>query len=216
MTEVLTAAEMRAVEGAAIDSGPVTGLALMERAGAGVVAAMLSRWPDLSIGQRRAVVLCGPGNNGGDGFVIARLLRQADWAVEVFLLGDSGKLPPDARRNFERWARLGTVKPLTKNMIEDQSVSGSCDVLIDALFGTGLARTVSLPLHRLGGHQATYRTVAVDIPSGLCGDSGRVIGLDDAVLRADLTVSFHRFKLGHMLAQGPAVCGHCVVADIGL
>lgn len=216
MTELLTAAEMRAVEGAAIDTGVVTGLTLMERAGAGVVAAMLSQWPKLSSGKRRAVVLCGPGNNGGDGFVIARLLRHAEWAVDVFLFGDPEKLPPDARTNFGRWAKLDSVKPLTQEIIENQSFPDSCDILIDALFGTGLARAVSLPLNRMGGRYAPYRTVAVDIPSGLCSDSGRVIGFGDAVLGADLTVSFHRLKVGHMLAQGPALCGHCVVADIGL
>ena len=84
MTELLTAAQMRAVEQAAIESGEVTGLELMERAGRGVVEAIFEEWPELSKTSEAAVVLCGPGNNGGDGFVVARLLREWGWEVEVF------------------------------------------------------------------------------------------------------------------------------------
>jgi len=96
MTELLTAAQMRAIEQAAIDSGEVTGIELMERAGAGVVEAIFEKWPELAKTDHCAVVLCGPGNNGGDGFVVARLLHEWGWEVEVFLYGDEDKLPPDA------------------------------------------------------------------------------------------------------------------------
>lgn len=91
MTELLTAAQMRAIEQAAIDSGAVTGLELMERAGQGVVEAIFDEWPALRrVGEtHRAVVLCGPGNNGGDGFVVARLLKESGWEVEVLLYGDA-------------------------------------------------------------------------------------------------------------------------------
>ena len=118
MTELLTAAQMRAIERAAIESGEVTGLELMERAGRGTVEAILEEWPELREGERRAVVLCGPGNNGGDGFVVARLLRERGWAVEVFLLGDPDKLPPDAWVNHERWsAGGGEVLPLDETAV---------------------------------------------------------------------------------------------------
>lgn len=216
MTELLTAAEMRSVEGAAIDSGAASGLELMERAGAGVVNAVLSQWPDLSGGAHSAVVLCGPGNNGGDGFVVARLLTKAGWTVRVFLYGDPDKLPPDARTNFERWIKMGRVTAVTADVMEDRSVPGACDLLVDALFGTGLGRAISLPLQKLGRNPKSFRTVAVDIPSGLCSDSGRIIGSAEQVLRADLTVSFHRAKVGHMIAQGPEISGTCVIVDIGL
>ncbi|MEL7000410.1 MAG: NAD(P)H-hydrate epimerase, partial [Pseudomonadota bacterium] len=103
MTELLTAAQMRAVEQAAIDSGEVTGLELMERAGRGVVEAILEWGPELATAPHRAVVLCGPGNNGGDGFVVARLLKQRGWEVEVFLYGDEDKLPRDAAENARLW-----------------------------------------------------------------------------------------------------------------
>ena len=112
MSELLTAAQMRAIEAAAIASGAVTGLELMERAGAGVVAAVLEEWPEMALTSQRAVVLCGPGNNGGDGFVVARLLAGRGWAVEVYLYGDAGKLPPDARVNYERWCEVGEVRGL--------------------------------------------------------------------------------------------------------
>ena len=114
MTELLTAAQMRAIEQAAIDSGEVTGLELMERAGAGVVEAIFEEWPELATTSHRAVVLCGPGNNGGDGFVVARLLKEWGWQVEVFLYGDEAKLPPDAKVNCERWREMGEVENLIK------------------------------------------------------------------------------------------------------
>ena len=99
MAELLTAAQMRAIERAAIDSGQVTGLELMERAGRGVVAAILQEWPDLATTSHRAVVLCGPGNNGGDGFVVARLLKERGWEVDVFLYGGCGLLRGGHRRD---------------------------------------------------------------------------------------------------------------------
>ncbi|MEM7500064.1 MAG: NAD(P)H-hydrate dehydratase, partial [Pseudomonadota bacterium] len=116
MTELLTAAQMRAIEQAAIDAGEVTGLELMERAGRGVVEAILDWRPRLTEGAHRAVVLCGPGNNGGDGFVIARLLHERGWEVEVFLYGRApehiDQLPPDAAENARRWSTMGPIRPL--------------------------------------------------------------------------------------------------------
>ena len=96
MTELLTAAQMRAIERAAIESGEVTGLELMERAGRGVVEAIFAEWPELKAEPQRAVVLCGPGNNGGDGFVVARLLKERGWEVLVRFLGARDRQPPDA------------------------------------------------------------------------------------------------------------------------
>ncbi len=234
MTELLTAAQMRAIEHVAIESGAVTGLDLMERAGQGVVDAICAEWPELRDGPHRAAILCGPGNNGGDGFVIARLLKDAGWEVQTFLFRDPAKLPPDARANYERWR--GETTPLS-----DYTPGLDCDVAIDAAFGTGLARPIEdeqllrfltemAEATRLrataragGGVSGTpFRTVAVDIPSGLCADSGRVLGGDHPWLQyvhcapVELTVSFHAEKLGHRLSSGPHYCGRVVVADIGL
>lgn len=222
MAELLTAAQMRAIEAAAIGGGAVTGLELMERAGRSVVEAAFAEWPELAQTPRRAVVLCGPGNNGGDGFVVARLLKDWGWSVAVFLSGDPARLPPDARVNHERWRGMGEVAPLS---LETLSVGPQPDMCIDALFGTGLSRPVASEIVAAVGAFAQAflggaKVVAVDICSGLCADSGRVLGGDGpslpAALRPDLTVSFHRAKCGHYLAEGPAFSGRLRVADIGL
>ena len=156
MTELLTAAQMRAIEQAAIRSGEVTGLELMERAGAGVVGAILAEWPELAETPGRAVVLCGPGNNGGDGFVIARLLAGRGWTVEVFLYGDPSKLPPDARVNCEQWLAMGSVNPWAPAIIS----TASADLFVDAVFGAGLTRApateVMAPLTELYVKGATF------------------------------------------------------------
>lgn len=217
MTELLTSAQMRAIERAAIESGAVTGLTLMERAGAGVVAAILAEWPSLAEGAHRAVVLCGPGNNGGDGFVVARLLHQRGWQVQLFLHGDPDRLPPDARVNHDRWLGLGEV---TAPAIFDPWET-EADLYVDALFGIGLTRPIEAggeaaqALEALDNaakyHQG--KLVAIDLPSGLCGDSGRTLG---RAYCSDLTVTFHRIKPGHLLAEGPNHCGRVACMDIGL
>lgn len=220
MNEILTSAQMRAIERAAIDSGAVSGLALMERAGAAVVAAALAKRPALAEGAHRALVMCGPGNNGGDGYVIARLLQARGWSVAVHALGDPAQLPPDARTNYFAWAALGTVRPMDDVPMALGPVPP--DLIVDALFGIGLSRPLDPELGALLAEIEAWREraqrwpliVAVDVPSGLCADSGRVLG---AALRADLTVTFHRLKLGHVLGGGPERCGEgVVVADIGL
>ena len=179
MTELLTAAQMRAIEQAAIDAGDVTGLELMERAGRGVVEAVFEEWPELAAAPHRAVVLCGPGNNGGDGFVVARLLKEWGWEVEVFLYGDPDKLPPDARVNYERWGELGNVSSLRER---DMRRGGFADIYVDALLGTGLKRgldgelfNVIRHLSGVNGDRYNDRLISIDAPSGLCLDSGRVL-----------------------------------------
>ncbi|KAJ54591.1 hypothetical protein ACMU_17955 [Actibacterium mucosum KCTC 23349] len=231
MTELLTSAQMRAIERAAIDSGKVTGLELMERAGAGVVEAVFEEWPELQKAPHRAVVLCGPGNNGGDGFVVARLLKEWGWQVRVYLYGDPEKLPPDARVNFDRWKVLGKVG--TWDNFEKLK-TWRCDLVIDALFGTGLKRGLE-PLSEFfwdmedivdycpvePGHKTGRPAiVSVDIPSGICSDSGKYFPHEKNYNRfaatAHLTVSFHRAKLGHYLSEGPKNSGKTVVKSIGL
>ena len=215
MQDLLTAAQMRAIEEAAIASGEVTGLELMERAGRGVVEAVFEEWPDLAAAPHRAVVLCGPGNNGGDGFVIARLLGEWGWDVEVCLYGDPAKLPPDAKVNCERWREMGAVRDMNRDLAHGEAP----DLFVDAVFGTGLSRPVEGELGQvLAAFDAfrdlrQVRTVAVDVPSGLCADSGRAMG---TFATADLTVSFHAAKLGHYLSRGPEQAGKLVVKGIGL
>jgi hydroxyethylthiazole kinase-like uncharacterized protein yjeF len=219
MTELLTTAQMRAVERAAMDAGVASGLDLMERAGAAVVEATLAARPGLAGGAHRAVVLCGPGANGGDGYVVARLLHARGWRVEALGLGDPARAPADAAEARRRWEAAGPVRPLG-------ALAGAltgADLLVDALFGAGLARALpqaaEAAFAAAGGSDASgaggggpFR-VAVDAPSGLCLDTGRARG---AVRPADLTVTFHRARPGHHVEEGPALCGRLVVADIGL
>jgi len=214
---------MRAIETAAIGSGAVTGLELMERAGCGVVAAMFREWPALAKTDHRALVLCGPGNNGGDGFVVARLLRDWGWAVDVHLFGAPDRLPPDARCNYDRWCAMGPVHDLETTLATGLSAA-RFDVFVDAVFGTGLKRGLSLPLSLIGAVRtvdgrrdaAPPCKVAIDIPSGLESDSGRLLGAAENIAVADLTVTFHSAKIGQFLHDGPKICGKLVVEDIGL
>ncbi|MBY6065826.1 NAD(P)H-hydrate dehydratase [Leisingera aquaemixtae] len=246
MTELLTAAQMRAIEQAAITSGEVTGLELMERAGQGVVDAIFEEWPELAEGRgagcsssigrsdqwrnqerppenlgkdetpRRAVVLCGPGNNGGDGFVVARLLKERGWEVEVFLYGDPDKLPPDAKANYERLG-AGAVKPWSKTAVGNAEGR----LFVDAIFGAGLSRApdsdILEPLTKLYTEGRTFgRMVAVDAPTGLCMNSGRALCQEYGGNWSWLTVTFHRPRIGHFVDEGPAYCGNLRTVDIGL
>lgn len=226
MTELLTSRQMRAIEQAEIASGAVTGLQLMERAGRGALAAAFARWPELVRGDRRAMILCGAGNNGGDGFVIARRLRDLGWTVDLFLFGAPDRLPPDAKTNHDLWAEMGAVRP-----IELQTLQGCPrpDLFVDAVFGTGLTKplpvvlteVLDVALMQAWPDGDRIRRLAVDCPSGLNLDTGTVPRDDlDGSLRhcnrADLTVSFHSLKVGHKLAEGPALCGCLQVVDIGL
>ncbi|MBE2277549.1 MAG: NAD(P)H-hydrate epimerase [Rhodobacteraceae bacterium] len=223
MTELLTAAQMRALEQAAIASGAVTGLELMERAGLGVVEAMFEEWPELRAGTFRALVLCGPGNNGGDGFVVARQLRQRDWDVEVLSWTGGGQPSADSDAMLSRWLDLGF--PGAPGRIGDiaTALAVQPDVVIDAVLGTGarpgLPPEVAEAFSAMrdwawasAASRGTTRLVAVDLPSGLGADTGA--GID--AFQADLTVTFHRAKLGHHLADGPRRSGRLRVVPIGL
>jgi hydroxyethylthiazole kinase-like uncharacterized protein yjeF len=224
LTELVTAADMRAIEADAIASGAVTGLELMERAGQGVVTAIARHWRD----ARSAVVLCGPGNNGGDGYVVARLLAEMGWQVRVHGMGAAETMPPDARANRVRWEAMGAVEALDEHAFRR---GPSADVYVDAIFGTGLTRApegdlLSL-LRYLGGSGGdaqffTPRLLAVDAPSGLDLDSGRMLAGGEPrpffapVPLCAVTVTFEVPKIGHFLADGPACCGRVEVVDLGL
>jgi len=226
VTELVTSAEMQAIERDAIGSGEVTGAGLMEIAGRGVVDAVLQWRPDLAQGGHSATVFCGPGNNGGDGYVIARLLRTRGWRVRVLGMGETGSMPPDARANRERWETMGEVGPLTVARFREGPESG---IYVDAIFGTGLTRApegdlLDLLRHLAGRDGTRYasRLVAVDAPSGLDLDTGRMLAggaampSEATVPLCGLTVTFEVPKIGHFLAEGPACCGRLAVIDLGL
>ena len=221
--QLLTSRQMRDAERRAIENGQASGRILMERAGRGVAEEIDRRWNRGDRGGRAAgdrpdaLVLCGPGNNGGDGFVVARLLLERGWSVRVHVFGDPDRMPPDAAANLAAWTELGAVEVSeVAGARPAATVRRGSTVIVDALFGTGLNR----PLDReLASHLAELREqaprvmVAVDLPSGLCSDSGLLM---NPLPPFDLTTTFHAPKLGHYLADGPAVCGELHVHPIGL
>jgi ADP-dependent NAD(P)H-hydrate dehydratase / NAD(P)H-hydrate epimerase len=201
--ELLTPEEMAHADRLAIASG-VPGLVLMENAGRAVAEACA----DIVRGAHATVsVACGPGNNGGDGFVAARLLRQAGHHVRVGLLGSRDTLKGDAGEMAVRWG--GEIAPLSANLLDD------ADLIVDALFGAGLSR----PLEGTAAEFVTTlnasgkRVVAVDVPSGLDGSTGEATG---PVVQATRTVTFFRLKPAHVLLPGRALCGEVRLADIGI
>ena len=200
-TELLSVEEMYAADRAAMDSG-IPGERLMEAAGHAITAEIRRRWA-----SRPTVVLCGPGNNGGDGFVVARLLQTAGWPVTVALLGARDGLTGDAGINAGRWE--GEVVALSASVLD------GAELVVDALFGAGLGR--ALDGEALAVVRALERMdvpcVAVDVPSGVHGDTGMVLG---AAPHAGLTVTFFRRKPGHLLLPGRVRAGEVVVADIGI
>lgn len=194
---ILTVAEMAAADRAAIAAG-TQGVVLMERAGQAVADAVADRFPPQPV-----QVLCGPGNNGGDGYVVARLLRDRGWPVELLVLG--APATPDAQAMAARWE--GQSRPLT-------GAPGPA-LVIDALFGAGLSRPLdgvaAQVVAAISGRPESV--VAVDIPSGVPGDTGQPLG---PAVCAGLTVTFHARKPGLALEPGRSLCGEIVVADIGL
>ena len=199
--EILSAARMRRADAAAIAAG-TPGIALMENAAAAVVRAVRARWT-----PRPALALCGPGNNGGDGFAAAAELARAGWPVAVALLGARERLRGDAAIVARRWP--GPVEPLAPAALAGRAL------VVDALFGAGLSRPVSgAAAETLAAVAASGVPVAaVDTPSGVDGDTGAVLG---AAAPAAVTVTFCRPKPAHLLAPGRLLCGAVEVADIGI
>lgn len=202
MHELLTPDEMGQADQLAIAAGPLDGPQLMRNAGRAVAAEVLARYGDAT----RADILCGPGNNGGDGYVVACELRRTGMAVSLHALA-APKPGTDAADAAQRWDG-----PTLDMDAFDPAPGG---LVVDALFGAGLERPLAgkalAAVER--AKKAGCRVVAVDLPSGLSGASGAVLG--DAC-PADLTVTFFRKKPGHLLYPGRDLCGEVVLADIGI
>ncbi|MDE2295523.1 MAG: NAD(P)H-hydrate dehydratase [Gammaproteobacteria bacterium] len=174
---------------------------LMQRAGDAVAEQIERRW-----GSRPVVVLCGPGNNGGDGLVVAQRLAERGWPVRVALLGTRERLVGAPRQQAARWH--GPIEAVTPASLDGAAL------VVDGLFGAGLSRALEGPaLETLAAARARrIPLVAIDVPSGVDGDTGEDLGAAAAVL----TVTFVRKKPGHLLLPGRALCGEIAVADIGI
>ena len=213
---ILTAKQMREADRRTIEEVGVPSLLLMENAGLQVVAAMDARFGSLA--TRRVVVLCGRGNNGGDGLVVARTLRQRNIDVSVCLVGRVADLQGDARTNLDSLGHLALpVVEVTDEADWERQASaiGSRDLIVDALFGTGLSSPLAgLPRRIVDDVNALGAfVVSIDLPSGLSADTAEVIG---PCIRASLTVTLGAPKLPVALPPGLEMAGEVVVADIGI
>lgn len=215
MMKIVTAAQMQSLDRRTIEEAGVPGTTLMERAGAGVVACLEQQLGSLR--DKTVTILCGKGNNGGDGFVVARLLHKQRANIRVLALAPLTELSRDAATMYRQLVRAAgktVIKPFA-SADRTQALLHDSDVIIDALLGTGLSSDVT---GRYADaidsiNQAHRLTVAVDLPSGIHADSGAVLG---RAVQADLTVTFGLPKLGLFQSHGIDHAGHVEIVDIGI
>ena len=213
LAKLVTGREMAEVDRRTIAEAGIPGAELMERAGAEVVAAIGARWDGLA--GLQTVVLCGKGNNGGDGFVVARLLREGGAVARVFLAVDRQAVQGDAAYHLQRYEQTGEkVEALGADMAPLDSAIAAADLVVDALLGTGLQDAPRPEIARVIERVRAGKrpVVAVDLPSGVAADTGRVQG---ACVQATLTVTFGLAKIGQIFYPGRSYCGTLHLADIG-
>src|SRR5438477_1651471 len=213
---ILNAAQMREADRRTIDDIGIASLVLMENAGRQAVAAMEAMYSDLA--DRQIAVLCGRGNNGGDGFVIARTLAQRGIDVAVFLIGRVAEVRGDARTNLEVLGRLGlTVVEISDSQAWELHFSevSDCTLIVDAIFGTGLNAPISGLIESVIAdvNASGIPVVAIDLPSGLSADSPEPMG---PAVDAALTVTLAAPKISLVLPPGETLAGDIVIADIGI
>ncbi len=209
--KIVTAEEMRAIDSAAINDLGIPGIVLMENAGLRALEAV----EELAAPEARILIICGSGNNGGDGLVIARHLFNKGADVKVALLAESGRVKGEAGTNFAAARRMGVDIIGAPSSRALNRAADEADVLVDAILGTGISGTVrGAPLAGIKAAQRCFgRIVAIDIPSGVCADTGAILG---EAVRADITVTFGLPKIGLYTYPGREHCGDIRVADIGL
>jgi ADP-dependent NAD(P)H-hydrate dehydratase / NAD(P)H-hydrate epimerase len=201
-----TAAQTRELDRLAIEEHGLAGATLMQRAGEAAFDLLRARWPR----ARRIAVLCGPGNNGGDGYVIARLAQAAGFASVVIGVGETGKMKGDASAAREGCRAAGiAIKEFHADLL------AGCDVIVDAMLGTGLEREINGEWRAAieAVNQSRLPVLAVDVPSGLHADTGRVMG---AAIRARATMSFIGLKAGLFTGAGRDHAGEIFFNDLGV
>lgn len=213
--KIVTATQMQALDRRAITEARVPSLTLMDRAGLGTADFIQDRFGPLA--GKRVTIVCGKGNNGGDGLVVARLLRQRRASVTVLMLAPAAELSRDARAMYRRWLRIGGTSATTslRSLDRAQALLASSDLIVDALLGTGLSTAVTgayreaIQLMNAAGSPI----VAVDMPSGIHADDGAVLG---HAVRATATVTFGLPKLGLYVGAGIDHAGLIHLVDIGI
>lgn len=195
--KLYTAAQVRELDRIAIEEFSIPGITLMESAGGAAYQLMRSKWPD----AKTILILCGPGNNGGDGYILARLAKEDGLAVKLQLIGDHTKLTGDALLAAERCIASGL-----KSMAYSKEDLSEADVIVDALLGTGLDRDVLAQWQEVINaiNRCNTPVMSVDIPSGLNADTGQVMG---CAVNADATISFIGLKQGLFTGQGVEYAG---------
>ena len=199
------AADVRELDRTAIEVAGIPGIELMERAGREAFGVLRDRWP----AARHVAIVAGPGNNGGDGYVVARLAAERGLDVSLVLIGDAGRIAGDALTAYRR------MRDAAPDLAPAVGLPGSADVVVDALFGTGLGRDVAgPPAEAIRAMNASRSPVlAIDVPSGIHSDTGRVLG---CAVRCDATVSFIGLKQGLFTREGRGFSGEVVYRDLGV
>ncbi len=220
MIKVATAAEMQDIDRRTIERYGIAGIVLMERAGLAVADLVNNKYfnnPDRTVSAqtRKICVLCGPGNNGGDGFVVARILFCQGRDVDVYTLSDPKKLRGDALVNYQAARRFGLKIRTVRSFLREYSPGDGRGLLvIDAMLGTGLSRELGKPVPEVISliNALSCAVVAVDIPTGVSSDTGQVL---TSSVNAYYTVTFGLPKRGHLIYPGAGYCGKLQIQDIG-
>jgi NAD(P)H-hydrate epimerase len=214
MSIILTRDQVRRVDQLAVERYGISGIVLMENAGRNAASIISSEYGSAG----NALICCGPGNNGGDGCVIARHLHNDGWSVRLLVTGDESRMSPDMLTNYQIARAMGLRVQATTDGAEQATAAATVhgdEILVDALLGTGFQGTVRAPTDRLikainaAGARAV---VAVDVPSGLDCETGEP---SNATVRADLTITFVAIKAGFTLPAAQPFVGRLHVADIG-
>ena len=203
-----TAQKVRELDRIAIEDFGIDGFELMRRAGAEAFNALCEKWPEILKKKQRLQVFCGAGNNGGDGYIIAGLAKQKGLSVSVVTLKNADQLTGDARKAFSFCDKLGVeILPF------DDNTAVNSDLIVDAMLGTGLQGDVRGDYRKAIDliNVSEVPVLAVDIPSGLCVDTGAVLG---TAVRASLTITFIGLKQGLLTAMGPDSCGDLIFAGL--